>query len=345
MTPNVSANARAILLLTQPLVVDPRRAARLSDPKPLSLGEYGRVAQRLHKVSAEPQDLLGTNAAELLSSLDDTFDVERLMRLLDRGLVLAQAADRWRARSIWVVSRADEGYPQRLKDVLRQKAPAVLYGCGEPALLDQPGLAIVGSRNADADAQAYARTVASLCVKVGRVVVSGGARGVDRAAMGGALECGGRAVGVLADGLERTSMNRACRNRLADGRLLLVTPYDPQSRFQVWQAMARNKLIYALADAGLVIDATRNKGGTWAGAQEQLDVYRRPVFVLGRRHAIGGTRGLAGPRALDRGPTIWTKRSWTACSWTRMSRPTGRKRTALRLRHRVCSTKSHGSAA
>ena len=114
MTPALSPNAQAILLLTAPLIVDSRAARRRTDTQPLSHGEYGKLASRLHAVAAAPQDLLGTNGAAVMTELGEFFDVERLKRLLGRGFLLAQAADRWRAREIWVVSRADDGYPQRV---------------------------------------------------------------------------------------------------------------------------------------------------------------------------------------------------------------------------------------
>ena len=59
-----------------------------------------------------------------------------------------------------------------------------------------------------------------------------------------------------------------------DGRLVLISPYDPRAGFSVGNAMRRNKLIYAIADAGLVVNAAYKKGGTWAGAVEQLDKLR-----------------------------------------------------------------------
>ena len=300
MSAEISANTRAILLLTAPLIVDARAAARRSVVQPLSQGEYGKLAGRLHAVAAEPADLLESDGPALASRMSGILDGERLRRLLGRGFLLAQAADRWRSRAIWVASRADDHYPQRAKEVLKNKAPPVLYGCGEPSLLRGSGLAIVGSRNADAGALGFARDVAAGVAATGRVVVSGGARGVDRAAMTGALEGGGRAVGVLTDRLERTSMNREHRNWLLEERLVLVSPYDPQAGFHVGQAMQRNKLIYALADAGLVVDASPNKGGTWAGAVEQLDVYGRPVFVRDPARPSAGLRALR-----DRGARPW----------------------------------------
>jgi len=110
--------------------------------------------------------------------------------------------------------------------------------------------------------------------------VSGGAKGIDQAAMRGALESGGKAIGVLADSLEKAAMNREHRNLLLERKLVLVSPYDPSAGFNVGNAMQRNKLVYALADASLVVNADLQKGGTWAGAIEQLEKFRFvPVYV------------------------------------------------------------------
>ena len=74
-------------------------------------------------------------------------------------------------------------------------------------------------------------------------------------------------------------MNREHRNLLLAERLLLVSPFDPSLRFTVVQAMQRNRVIYSLAEAGLVVNADFNRGGTWAGAVEQLKKYSVPLFV------------------------------------------------------------------
>ena len=86
--------------------------------------------------------------------------------------------------------------------------------------------------------------------------------------MRGGLEAGGRSVGILANGLERAALNRENRTPLMDGRLVLVSPYDPAARFLVGHAMQRNKLIYALSEAALVVNSDYGHGGTWAGATE-----------------------------------------------------------------------------
>lgn len=92
----------------------------------------------------------------------------------------------------------------------------------------------------------------------------------------------------LADGLEQAALHRPHRDALLEKRLALVSPYDPSAGFNVGHAMQRNKLIYALADAALVVNSDVNKGGTWAGAIEQLEklrfvrVYVRSTGELGK---------------------------------------------------------------
>ncbi len=311
MNANLSPNAQAILLLTAPLLTGGRKRSkrpatggRRTPPpnmKPLSAAEYRDFARQLRAVQQEPADLLGSDATETLRASGTNLDGERIRRLLGRGFLLAQAVERWRARALWITTRADPDYPGGLKVRLRENAPPVLYGCGDRTILNGGGLAVVGSREVNDDLVTYAEDVGRLAAGAKMAVVSGGARGTDQAAMRGALEAGGRSVGVLANGLERAALNRGNRNFLIDGRLVLVCPYDPAARFLVGHAMQRNKLIYALADAALVVNSDRERGGTWTGATEQLDKLRfAPIYVR-----AGGARSTGLKGLLDRGAAPW----------------------------------------
>jgi DNA processing protein len=276
MTPILSPNTQSILLLTAPLIAG--RGASSADL--LTPGEYKRLARLLREIQRQPADLTSVDAAGLLRACHQVIDESRLQRLLGRGFLLSQVIERWQARAIWVVSRADADYPRRLKARLREDAPAVLYGCGDIRLLESGGLAIVGSRHVDDPLIDYSMAVGRLAARAGKTVVSGGAKGIDQAAMRGALDAGGKVSGVLADSLEKTIMNREHRNLLLEGLLVLVSPYDPSAGFNVGHAMQRNKLVYALADASLVVSSDLNKGGTWAGAIEQLDKLKCvPVYI------------------------------------------------------------------
>jgi predicted Rossmann fold nucleotide-binding protein DprA/Smf involved in DNA uptake len=286
MTPTLSPNTQAILLLTAPLIA----GRGTSSSELLSPGEYKRLARHLREIQRQPADLVSPDAADLLRACQPVIDEARLQRLLGRGFLLSQVIERWQARAIWVVSRADAEYPRRLKARLREDAPAVIYGCGDMSLLESGGLAVVGSRHVDDSLIDYTMAVGRLAARAGRTLVSGGAKGIDQAAMRGALEAGGKVSGVLADSLEKTTMNREHRNLLLDGQLVLISPYDPSAGFNVGNAMQRNKLIYALADASLVVSSDLNKGGTWTGAVEQLDKLKFvPVYV---RSTSGSSPGL-----------------------------------------------------
>src|ERR1700677_1141437 len=147
MTPMLSPNTQSILLLTAPLIAG--RGA--SSENLLTPGEYKRLARHLREIQRQPADLMSTDASDLLRACQDVIDESRLQRLLARGFLLSQVVERWQARAIWVVSRADPEYPRRLKARLREDAPAILYGCGDIGLLDTGGLAVVGSRKVSED--------------------------------------------------------------------------------------------------------------------------------------------------------------------------------------------------
>jgi predicted Rossmann fold nucleotide-binding protein DprA/Smf involved in DNA uptake len=276
MSEALSPNTKAILLLTAPLIAGRGKTS----PDFLTPAEYRKLARHLRDLGRQPADLLTPGADQLLGNCHRVIDKARLERLLARGLLLSQAVERWQARAIWVVSRADREYPRRLKTRLTEDSPALLYGCGEKEILDSGGLAVVGSRNVDDALIEYTQEIGRLAASASRTLVSGGARGIDQAAMRGALEARGRVTGVLADSLERSAMNREYRNLLLDGQLVLISPYDPNAGFNVGHAMQRNKVIYALSDAALIVNAESGKGGTWAGAVEQLDKLRLvPIYI------------------------------------------------------------------
>lgn len=295
---SISPNTQAILLLTAPLLVG--RGSSSADL--LTLKEYNRLARILDQKQKQPADLIGPEAEEVLGWCAPLFGRARLESLLGRGFLLSQAVDQWQARSIWTVSRADGSYPRRLKARLQEDAPPVLYGCGETALLETGGLAVVGSRNVDQELITYTQKIGRLAAEARRTLVSGGARGIDRAAMEGALLAGGTVAGVMADSLERAVVAHDNRESLMDGKLVLISPYDPAAGFNVGNAMRRNKVIYALSDAALVVSADFQKGGTWEGAIEQLGrLHCVPVFVRS-----GETSGKGNAALLQRGGLPWS---------------------------------------
>ncbi len=266
MIQNLTDDAKAILLLCGRF----GKSDKPDAPKPLSLTEYNRLADWMMNKNMRPADLLsgavGNTRPEALNGIEP----ERIQKLLSRGTAMALAVEKWTHNGIWIVCRSDESYPVRLKKHLKRQAPPILFGVGDRGLLSVGGLAVVGSRNVDAAGEAFTRELGETCARDGVSIVSGGARGVDQIAMLSCLNAGGSVVGVMADGLFKAAVAGKYRPGIREKRMVLFSPYHPDARFTVGNAMGRNKLIYAMADYALVVNAEKDKGGTWAGATEEL---------------------------------------------------------------------------
>jgi predicted Rossmann fold nucleotide-binding protein DprA/Smf involved in DNA uptake len=255
--------------------------SRQAEPMPLSLGEYNTLVHKLQDQNLRPADLLDTDGKNwFFDEINGSLSSQRIVHLLERGAMLAVAVEDWTSRGLWILSRSDEAYPQRLKRKLKHLSPPILYGVGNQALLSEGGLAVVGSRDIDDEGLGYVQRIAEKCAEQDIQIVSGGARGVDQTAMLAAISIGGKSVGVLADSLIKTSVSMKYRQGLREGRVALISPYDPSAGFNIGNAMNRNKHVYALADDALVVNSSYEKGGTWAGAKEELKKEDKiPVWV------------------------------------------------------------------
>ena len=286
MTHTITDSTRAALLLTSPLIAGGGSSA---DVRRLTVRDLARVDAALHGIGESIDVLQAQRGEDIVQRLvaDGEFRPEfgdRLRALLRRGFAMGTAVEAWLRAGIWVVSRYDDAYPRPLIERLGVGAPPVLFGYGDIELLEHGWLAIQGSRNASQDALDFAAEVGASAAEHDKVIVSGGARGIDRAGMNGALTAGGVAIGILVESLAKHARSAETRQFIGDGKLVLCTPYDPDARFTVGNAMARNKLIFALAKHSLIAAAEVGKGGTWAGASEELARQRQglpstPVYV------------------------------------------------------------------
>ncbi len=244
-----------------------------------SAGDYHRLRRALAEREVELAALVDQRE-ELLDLLSGAgWDRERLSRLLARDADYDALLERWLAADLWIISYEHKDYPARLRERLSDAAPPLLFGIGSRAPLTGGGIAMVGSRNADAEALTFTAHFATLCAEQNITVISGGARGVDQAAMLACLDANGFTVGLLADSLGREAGSEKYSAHLDRRHLCLASPVSPEAPFSVGNAMARNKLIYALSDAALVISADAETGGTWNGAIENLKYKWSPLWV------------------------------------------------------------------
>lgn len=254
-----------------------QKAARTA--RPLSLKEYNALAVWLHDQGMGPEDLLSREGEASAAASGVVKDApERLPALLERGMALAFSADEWAREGIWVIGRGDDDYPRSLRARLGRDAPVLLFGVGATDLLHAPAIGAVGSRDADPAALAFASRLGARCARDGWTLVSGAAKGVDRESMLAAVDAGGTALGILAEGVSKPSRSRLFRERIANGYLTLVSVVAPGARWQVGQAMGRNKYIYGLSRATVVVSSGTD-GGTWSGAVENLRQQWVPMWV------------------------------------------------------------------
>lgn len=272
--------------------------------EPLTPSEYAWLAQQLQAQNMRPADLLDTASTLRIKRFEQhkTVTAERLVALLMRGGALALAVETWTHKGLWVISRSDKTYPLRLKKQLGQLAPPIFYGVGPAHLLQKGGLAVVGSHEVDEDITEFTKLIAKKSAQQGITLLSGGDRGVNSEAMSTALIHGGTAVGVLSDSLARMSLVGKYRETLQEERLVLISPFDPQIGFNIDNAIACNKYIYALSDWALVVNSEHQEGRTWIGASENLTAGWVPLLVRQAQSMSLGNQSLLnqGGIALDK---------------------------------------------
>lgn len=195
------------------------------------------------------------------------------------------ARARCEARRVLALCRCDARYPVSIGDL--RDAPAVLYLYGDAARLAQAvgrdRVALVGARRATPYGIEQARALGRGVAAAGLTVVSGMALGVDAAAHAGALETDGLTVAVLACGPERAypATKRRLHERIA-ATGAVVAELPPGTPPRRWCFPARNRIIAALANATVVVEAgTRSGSLITAGLAADLgrDVAAVPGLV------------------------------------------------------------------
>ncbi|MBK8489221.1 MAG: DNA-protecting protein DprA [Bacteroidetes bacterium] len=162
-------------------------------------------------------------------------------------------------------------YSKTLKNNLKtEHAPAVLYIKGNKKILEEKSIAIVGSRDASETALKFTDNIAKLASKEFKVIVSGFAKGVDKQALDSAINYKGQSIIVLPQGIMTFSTGfKNYYKQIIDGDVLVLSTFFPKAPWKVELAMARNPIIYGLADEIYVAESSE-KGGTWSGVVDGL---------------------------------------------------------------------------
>ncbi|MBN8540360.1 MAG: DNA-protecting protein DprA [Deltaproteobacteria bacterium] len=163
-------------------------------------------------------------------------------------------------------------YPLALRDLA--DAPSILSVDGTLDFDSVPVLAVVGARHSSVMSESWMRrflpAIAHHCI-----IVSGGARGIDELAHAIAVGEARPTAVVLPTGLLRPYPNdwRMKRDSVLKAGGVFISEYPPETEIRPWHFEKRNRLIAALADVVLVVEA-RSRSGTAITARHAMNLGR-----------------------------------------------------------------------
>ncbi len=251
---------------------DPRLWTALRDTRGLQRGHVRTLLQRF----GSPEAIFGRRSAELAP-----YCPPAAARRLARGPELEAARDeleRARRLGLSLLLQGTPGFPPLLREL--SDPPVLLYlrGC----LLDGPTLSVVGSRRPSQRGCEITPQLIGPFARLGGVVVSGLAYGIDAAAHRGALDAGGSTLAVLASGLERPTPrgNAPLARRIVERGGGLLSEFAPGTPALARHFPDRNRLISGLSRATLVVEA-RERSGSLTTARHALEQGRDLLVVPG----------------------------------------------------------------
>ena len=243
---------KGFLLLTSPLG-DPDRLR-------LSTAQFRVLAQRVAAMDT-PREERELDEGDLKALGYGPDMAARILRLLDDGDVLEHYLSRGFRSGCRCISRISSLYPLRVRQKLGLDAPGCFWSKGDTGLLDLPKIALVGSRDIDADNLNFAKEVGRQAAIQGFALVSGNARGADRAAQDACLEAGGFVISVVADELQK---QKGAKN------VLYLSEDGFDEAFSAMRAISRNRCVHSLGNATFVAQSAYQSGGTWDGTVKNL---------------------------------------------------------------------------
>jgi len=205
-------------------------------------------------------------AEEIISSQDKLPDIEQHILFLEE-------------QGIRISTILDEDYPHILKKI--GDPPPLLYSKGEFPLDKNVFIAVVGTHHATEEGKKEAVLLGRAVAEKGGIVVSGLAKGIDKAAHMGAIMGGGKTYAVLGTGLNNIypSENLALAEEITQNGALL-TEYPLNVPVTVGQLMSRNRVVVGLSQAVVVVEIQKTQGAMDA-AKKASDL-GKPLFVIKR---------------------------------------------------------------
>ena len=246
--------------------------AYLGNPerKPLTIPQFRELAKRVQAMEKPDvdRDLQKEDLLEL--GYSHAF-ADRIVELLSQTEELSWYLQKGKHSGCAPISRLDFAYPPRLRKHLKLDAPGVLWSKGDICLLQEPAIALVGSRELLEENRKFAEEVGKQAALQGFALVSGHARGADRVAQNSCLSYGGKVISVVSDRLDLYTEQE---------NLLYLSETGFDLPFSAQRALQRNRVIHTLGTKTFVAQSGFKKGGTWDGTKNNLRFGWSPVFCF-----------------------------------------------------------------
>ena len=244
-------------------------SSHLGDPdrRPLTTAQLRTLADRMRSMDRPAEDR-GLRSSDLMALGYSREFSQRVVALLEEEAVLAHYLQRGAKMGCRSITRVSPEYPLILRQRLGLDSPGCLWVKGDALLLNAPAIALVGSRELREENRRFAEEVGRQAALQGLVLVSGNARGADRAAQNACLGAGGQVISVVADELSKQPLRE---------NVLYVSEEDFDEPFSSQRALSRNRVIHALGRMVFVAQSDLGKGGTWDGTVKNLRFGWSPV--------------------------------------------------------------------
>lgn len=259
--------------------------------KPFTVAQFNALERKLGSAIVPIGYLLSEGLESVSKRVGLTADEKnRISVLMLRADKISAELNRLAQRKIYIVTKTESNYPKRLKTAMGDKAPRLFFYCGDLALLKNSTVAIIGSREASGQENAYARKHAKMSAQNDITVVSGGARGIDTVAKEAALKAGGSVVTYVSDHMVKCITDNA--EAILWGKMLVLSAFHPEMSFRGYNALERNKFIYASSDYAVVVSCGDGTGGSYKGAVECLNGKLTKLYVKNDELAPAGNKRL-----------------------------------------------------
>ena len=265
-----SPDSLATILLT--MALSPNREEYV---RPYAPQEYYRLLDMIRQRGFRGAgELVGMDIYALMTALQiSEQDAYRLYTLLNRSVQVNYGIEGFLNNNVGVMTIDDAEFPRRAEDRLQDRCPPFWFWTGNSALMCEPMIALMGISGVRTQPEVR-EGIARLCrhaCEAGYTILTGGELGVSRVAADIVADEGGRLVEVLGGGLYEHMREQPVKRMLNEDRACVISLEHPEAMYTLPHALARNRVIYALAEAAFVFNTDGKRGDAESVAARLCD--------------------------------------------------------------------------